>query len=113
SLAYWLSPRRTRETARPLSSPTVLTVADDLEDELIVELVKSEIARVCVHGDDITVSCANGVVRMEGPVLLADVPRILRCVARIPGIREIHDHLERHRAVARQPQLALLHADAR
>jgi hypothetical protein len=114
SLAYWLAPRRTSNlNARQIHRPIPLPADDDLEDDLIVELVKSEIVRVCSQGDSIDVSCAKGAVRLEGSVLETDLPRILRCVARIPGIREIHDHLERHRVPTAAPPIALMHADAR
>ena len=120
SLAYWLVPRRSTTVGSAPNRPIVLPTGDDLEDELIVELVKSEIARVCSRYDAIGVTCANGVLRLDGSVANADLPRILRCLGRIPGIREIHDHLARYqqqppsqpqRQPSRQPQIVLMHAE--
>jgi osmotically-inducible protein OsmY len=76
---------------------TIGLVPDQLEDDLIIELARSEISRCCSSPAAITVTCTDGVVRLEGPILKSELRRVLRCVTRIPGIREIHDQLEAHR----------------
>jgi osmotically-inducible protein OsmY len=70
---------------------------EQVDDELVLELVRSELQRCCSFPDVITVSCAEGSVHLEGPILKAELNRVLRGVARIPGVEEIHDHLEAHR----------------
>ncbi len=70
---------------------------DDMGDDLIVELVTSEIARCCSTPNGLKVNCTRGVVNLAGPVLQNEIPRVLRAASRVPGIVEIHDHLEARR----------------
>jgi hypothetical protein len=70
---------------------------DYIDDEMLLELARSELRRCCSYPGAITLSCAAGVVRLEGPVLKSELNRVLRAVSRLPGVKEIHDHLEAHR----------------
>jgi hypothetical protein len=67
--------------------------ADDLT---LVARVRSELGRCCSHPKAVRVNCRDGAVMLSGPVLAADVDRLLANVARVRGVREVIDRLEVH-----------------
>jgi hypothetical protein len=109
AVAYWL--RSIRKNANQSHGPERGRVAlhrsplieelspepEELDDDLLLELVRSELGRSCSYPGAIDISCDRGVVRLEGPVLKSELNRVLRSVARIPGVEEIRDHLSAHR----------------
>lgn len=110
AVAYWfrsarkdpLAVRRQRDRLKVAveRSPLIDELApapDQLDDDLILELVRSELRRCCSYPGAITVTCNGGVVRLDGPILKSELNRVLRSVSRTPGVEEIHDHLEAHR----------------
>ncbi|MBI4502575.1 MAG: BON domain-containing protein [Gemmatimonadetes bacterium] len=66
-------------------------------DDVLAERVRSELGRVSSHAGAIEVSCLDGSVQLQGPILKSELNRVLHSVARIPGVKEIHDNLEAHR----------------
>jgi hypothetical protein len=94
----WRRTRLQRQAERsPVIDAVVPPVEDALEDDLVAEIVRSELDRVCSHPDALRVSCARGVVSLEGPLLKSELNRVVRSVSRGPGVDEIHDHLQLHR----------------
>jgi hypothetical protein len=94
----WGRGRLQRVTERSPVIDAVVPPSDDaLEDDLVAEIVRSELDRVCSHPDALRVSCARGVVSLEGPLLKSELNRVVRSVSRVPGVDEIHDHLRLHR----------------
>jgi hypothetical protein len=109
-VAYWLRPgrketpeqRRRREQLKGAieRSPLIdeLTPAPEgLDDDLILELIRSELRRCCSYSGAVTLTCDAGVVHLAGPILKSELNRVLRSVSRTPGVEEVHDHLEAHR----------------
>jgi osmotically-inducible protein OsmY len=119
SLAYWVAKQRhsaaapTAEGASQTGSAAEIDDAipmpdpDDLGDDLVAELVSSEIALNCANPGAVTVICLDGIVTLQGTVQKDEIHRVLKVVARVPGVHEIHDHLEARRApiaIARTPR---------
>ena len=99
--------RLQRVTERSAVIDAVIPPVDDtLEDDLVAEIVRSELDRVCSHPDALRVSCAQGVVSLEGPLLKSELNRVVRSVSRVPGVGEIHDHLQLHRNPWAEPASA-------
>jgi uncharacterized membrane protein len=60
---------------------------------------------VVSHPHAVQVSCEDGNVTLSGPILEREAKRFLRRVRKIPGVREIHDQLERHHSADNEPAL--------
>ncbi len=63
---------------------------------ILVERVRAHLGRVVSHPRAIDVDATGGVVRLRGPILREEAPRVLKAVRAIPGVREVVDGLERH-----------------
>jgi hypothetical protein len=69
---------------------------ETVDDDTLRERVRAQLGRFVSHPRAIEVSAANGVVTLRGPILQAEVTRLLRAVERIPGVREIAPELDEH-----------------
>lgn len=71
---------------------------DDSEpdDEVLAERVRARIGRVASHPGSIEVSAHNGVVTLGGPVLTAEVDRLIDRVRSVRGVRGVENRLEPH-----------------
>lgn len=72
------------------------TRRDDVSDDVLVERVRSRIGTAVRHSGSIEVSAQNAHVILSGPVLADEVPRLLRRVAAVRGVREVENRLEVH-----------------
>lgn len=80
-----------------LSARVQRTVSNEaVDDSVLAERVRAQLGRYVSHPRAIDVSASNGVVTLRGPILKAEVPRLLRVVERISGVREIAPELEEH-----------------
>lgn len=78
---------------------------DTVDDVVLVERVRARLGRVVSHPHAIAVHASDGVVTLRGPVLQAEVNRLLRAVERIRGVREIVSELEEHKEPGNVPSL--------
>jgi uncharacterized membrane protein len=77
-----------------------------VEDEVLVERVRSEIGRASSHAHAIHVSAHEGRVTLEGPVLADEAGAMCARVARVRGVREVDaTGLEAHREAEHIPSL--------
>ena len=81
------------------------TSGDDVNDGTLVERVRSKLGRVVSHPHAISVTSGNGVVTLTGPVLQAEVPRLLRTVEAVRGVRDVVNQLEEHKQAGDVPGL--------
>jgi hypothetical protein len=72
------------------------TRGDDVSDEVLVARGRSRIGTAVRHPGSLEVSAQNGRVVLSGPVLADEVPRLLRRVAGVRGVREVENRLEAH-----------------
>ena len=79
--------------------------ADDADDHTVAGRVRARLGRLVSHPHAIEVSVQNGVATLAGPVLKAEVPRLLHGVQRIRGVREVVNQLEEHKQAADVPAL--------
>jgi len=63
---------------------------------VLVERVRAHLGRVVSHPRALDVDATAGVVRLSGPILRDEAPRVLKALSTIPGVREVVDNLERH-----------------
>ena len=60
-----------------------------VDDEVLAERVRAQLGRATSHPRAISVLAELGVVTVSGHVLAAEVPRLLRAVERVRGVREV------------------------
>ena len=83
---------------------------EPVSDEVLVERVRAALGGVVRHPGSIEVSATNGEVTLRGPVLRDEVPRLLRRVRAVRGVRDVDDRLEVH---AEPDDVAGLQGEAR
>jgi len=57
------------------------------------EQVQACVGRLVSHPDVVQVTVEHGVVRVSGPVLRAEVDRLLSQLTRLPGVHKVHNAL--------------------
>lgn len=66
------------------------------DDRVLEERVRARVGRSCSHPHAIAVFADAGEVELRGPILRAEVDRVMREVGRVPGVTDVRDHLEVH-----------------
>jgi hypothetical protein len=74
-------------------------------DHVLVERIRAKLGLFARHPSAIDVHVADGVVTLTGPVLDDEFDGISNAVARIPGVTQIFNRLERHRSSEHVPEL--------
>jgi hypothetical protein len=85
--------------ARSATQPAVV------RDDVLVERVRSRLGRVAGHPRAIEVAATDGRVTLRGPILAADVERVIHGVAGVRGVREIDNQFEVHEEAGDIPAL--------
>jgi len=67
-----------------------------VDDGVLVERVRAKLGRLVSHPHAIDVNASDGYVRLRGPVLQSEVPRLVRAVARVSGVRDVINALDIH-----------------
>jgi len=70
--------------------------ADEADDRVIAERVRSKIGRVVAHPKAIEVTAHNGRVILRGPILAGEVGRLIAAVGGVRGVSEIENRLDVH-----------------
>lgn len=76
-----------------------------VDDIVLVERVRAQLGRLVSHPRAIDVEAKDGVVTLRGPILQAEVPRLVGAVERIRGVREVVSALEEHKQPGNVPAL--------
>ena len=79
--------------------------AEPPNDDVLVSRVRACLGRVVSHPSSVEVHSNDGVIKLSGPILEDEVPRLLRYVRRVPGVRDVQDQLEVHAEPGRVPGL--------
>jgi len=79
--------------------------ADQPNDEVLHERVRSAIGRVVSHPSAISVIVTDGRVTLTGHVLADEVDSLIARVERVRGVSEVHNELEVHRTADGVPAL--------
>lgn len=65
-------------------------------DAALTDRVRAKLGRVVSHPHAVHVTARDGRVTLSGPILAAEVPRLLATVRSVPGVRDIDNQLEVH-----------------
>jgi uncharacterized membrane protein len=93
---------RMRGRAAELLSRARREKADDL---VLAARVRAKLGRVCSHPSAVTVTCQDGRVELNGPILKSEVDRVLSAVSNVRGVREIDDDLKHYETAGNIPAL--------
>lgn len=101
--------RKTREAARSTSQDmqnrakgigavvaSWIWPAPPVPDRVLAERVRVKLGQFSRHPSAIDVHATDGVITLSGPVLEDEFDRICHAIARIPGVTQIFNRLERH-----------------
>jgi uncharacterized membrane protein len=100
-------------TRRDLTNRIVGTAAEvrgrftrsDVDDQTLIERVRSKLGRIVSHSHAISVTAENGVITLTGPILQTEVPRLIRTVEGVRGVRDVVNQLEEHKQASDIPSL--------
>jgi hypothetical protein len=78
---------------------------EEVGDDVLRERVRSRIGSVVGHAAGIETAVSDGEVTLRGPVLTAEVERLLARVAAVRGVRGVVNELEVHETAGNIPAL--------
>jgi hypothetical protein len=78
---------------------------EETDDQRLAARVRSVLGRQASHPRAIEVDATGGEVRLQGPVLAADVSDIIAAVEAVPGVRSVRNLLETHDSAEGIPAL--------
>jgi uncharacterized membrane protein len=76
-----------------------------VEDVVLVERARAQLGRLVSHPRAIDVDVAGGRVTLRGPILQAEVKRLVKAIERTRGVREVVNALEEHKEAGNVPAL--------
>jgi uncharacterized membrane protein len=76
----------------------------DVTEEVVEARVRSQLGRASMHVGAVQITVRDHEVWVRGVALMSEANAILKLVKNVPGVREVHDQLERH-ATADLPAL--------
>lgn len=71
-------------------------IPENVTDDVLQERVRARLGQTIRYARSIETSVADGCVTLRGPVLGADVARVIRRVGQVPGVRAVDNRLEVH-----------------
>jgi uncharacterized membrane protein len=77
----------------------------DADDVVLVARVRSALGRLVSHPGSVEVRSEHGRVTLSGPVLAAELDRLLAGVEHVPGVHDVVNRLEVHAAAGNVPGL--------
>lgn len=75
------------------------------DDRVLAERVRAQLGRLVSHPHAVRVDALDGIVTLRGPILEAEVSRLLSAVERIRGVRSVTSELEAHKQAGSVPAL--------
>jgi hypothetical protein len=75
------------------------------DDQLLRERLRSKIGHVVSHPSAIDVTVEDGHVILSGPILAAEVDRLLKAVRSVKGVEKVENRLEIHETAEGVPAL--------
>jgi hypothetical protein len=68
----------------------------EVDDMTLLLRVRSQMGHEISHSRSLHVDVHRGTVILSGPVLAAEVERLIACVERVPGVKAVRDQLDVH-----------------
>jgi uncharacterized membrane protein len=78
---------------------------ETVDDVVLVERVRAQLGRLVSHPHAIHIDAAEGRVTLRGPILRAEVNRLVNAIERVRGVREVINALEEHKQAGNVPGL--------
>jgi hypothetical protein len=79
--------------------------SEPVDDRIVAERVRSKLGRVVSHPGAIEVNALNGAVTLSGPILVEEMPELLKCVNGVRGVKQVINNLEAHEQADNHPAL--------
>jgi hypothetical protein len=76
-----------------------------VDDDILVERVRSRVGHVVAHPHAIEIKVRDGAVTLRGGILERELPRLVRAVGRVRGVRDVVNHLQLHTEADDAPAL--------
>ena len=76
-----------------------------VDDEVLVERVRARLGRLVTYPHAISVNANDGSVHLKGAILESELPRMVRGVAHVPGVRDVINALDVHQSIGHTPAL--------
>ncbi len=88
-----------------VSAVQVLVKGETVDDEVLVERVRTKLGSVVSHPRAIEVTTSQGRVTLSGLILAREVDPLLECVSNVRGVTGIENRLEVHEQAENVPAL--------
>ncbi|HXG91777.1 MAG TPA: SRPBCC family protein [Blastocatellia bacterium] len=95
----------TNRTRGVIAEITHLFKREEVDDDVLVERVRSKMGRVVSHPHSVEVTANNGRVTLSGLILEHELNSLLKCVSSVRGVGEIDNQLEVHKTAGDIPGL--------
>ena len=69
---------------------------EEVSDDVLVARVRSKLGRHPVHDGALNITANNGIITLRGPVLTDELPKVLRSVRFVRGVKGVDNRLEVH-----------------
>ena len=97
-------PRAARVTKQDISNRAYgfwaevqhLFSGEQAPDDVVEARVRSKMGRIVSHPHAIKVSCSAGNVTLTGPIFTSEVPRLVKCIGSVAGVRSVENKLDAH-----------------
>lgn len=76
-----------------------------VEDQTLVERMRSELGRQITHLSAIDIQCENGTVTLSGPILASEIQDCMWHARMVPGVKHVINRLEPHASKENLPEL--------
>jgi uncharacterized membrane protein len=78
---------------------------EEVDDDILVARVRSELGRVVSHPHAIEVTSQDGFITLKGPILDDEYEQLLDAVCKVRGVKDIDNRLECHASAENIPAL--------
>ncbi|MFP5386186.1 MAG: BON domain-containing protein [Bacteriovoracia bacterium] len=69
---------------------------ENVDDDKLVQRVRSKFGRDVTHSKAIDVSADNGIVTLSGPILTHEVNHLIKKVRKVEGVKDVVNNLDVH-----------------
>lgn len=76
-----------------------------VSNDKLAQRVRARLGRVCTHPAAIKVIAHDGIVELDGLALAHEVPRLLKALAGVRGVRRVVDRLDVRESAGQEPAL--------
>lgn len=78
---------------------------ENVDDDILIERVRSKLGRIVSHPHAIQVEARNGIVKVSGVILHHELKALILAIERVHGVQGIQNELEPHKRTENIPSL--------